>query len=180
MKVRQSNFELMRILSMIFIIISHILVHGKVLDNTTGVLHLLFTLVMSFILVHVNSFVLLVGYFNYDKDFSWKKFLKSFNQAWFYQIVIVLVIFFTGYDAISKIDLIKNLSPFFNAYWYVVCYLCLYLLSPFLNRLISNMNQKEHKRLIVLLLFLFSFIPFVTNQESITNSGLTLINFIIL
>lgn len=41
MKVRQSNFELMRILSMIFIIISHILVHGKVLDNTTGVLHLL-------------------------------------------------------------------------------------------------------------------------------------------
>ena len=78
---------------------------------------------MSFILVHVNSFVLLVGYFNYDKDFSWKKFLKSFNQAWFYQIVIVLVIFFTGYDAISKIDLIKNLSPFFNAYWYVVCYI---------------------------------------------------------
>ena len=135
---------------------------------------------MSFILVHVNSFVLLVGYFNYDKDFSWKKFLKSFNQAWFYQIVIVLVIFFTGYDAISKIDLIKNLSPFFNAYWYVVCYLCLYLLSPFLNRLISNMNQKEHKKLIVLLLFLFSFIPFVTNQESITNTGLTLINFIIL
>ena len=59
MKVRQSNFELMRILSMVFIIISHILIHGKVLDNTAGVLHLFFTLLMSFALVHVNSFVLI-------------------------------------------------------------------------------------------------------------------------
>lgn len=180
MKVRQSNFELMRILSMIFIIISHILVHGGVMENTTGVLHLFFTLVMSFILVHVNSFVLLAGYFNYNKDFSWKKFFKSFNQAWFYQVSIALIGFFTGITIFSKMDLINNLSPFFNAYWYVVCYLCLYLLSPFLNRLISNLNQKEHKRLIILLLFLFSFIPFITNQGTIVNSGLTLVNFIML
>ena len=116
MKVRQSNFELMRILSMVFIIIYHILVHGKVLDNTNGVLHLFFILVMSFMLVHVNSFVLLAGYFNYNKDFSWKKFLKSFNQAWFYQIVIVLIAFFTGLSSFSKMDLLNNLSPFFNAY----------------------------------------------------------------
>ncbi len=180
MKVRQSNFELMRISSMIFIIISHILVHGGIMENTTGVLHLFFTLVMSFILVHVNSFVLLAGYFNYNKDFSWKKFFKSFNQAWFYQIVIVLIAFFTGLETFSKMDLVNYLSPFYNAYWYVVCYLCLYLLSPFLNRLISNLNQKEHKRLIIILLFLFSFIPFITNQESIVNRGLTLVNFIML
>lgn len=180
MKIRQSNFELMRILSMILIIIYHILLHGKVLDNTTGVLHLFFILIMSFTLVHVNSFVLLAGYFNYNKDFSWKKFFKSFNQAWFYQIVIVLLAFFTGLETFSKMDLVNYLSPFYNAYWYVVCYLCLYLLSPFLNRLISNLNQKEHKRLIIILLFLFSFIPFITNQESIVNRGLTLVNFIML
>lgn len=180
MKVRQSNFELMRILSMVFIIIYHILVHGKVLDNTNGVLHLFFILVMSFMLVHVNSFVLLAGYFNYNKDFSWKKFLKSFNQAWFYQIVIVLIAFFTGLSSFSKMDLLNNLSPFFNAYWFVFCYLCLYLLSPFLNRLINNLNQKEHKGLIILLLFLFSFMPFITKQESIANDGLTLVNFIML
>lgn len=180
MKVRQSNFELMRILSMLFIIMSHILIHGKVLDHTNGVLHLFFTLIMSFILVHVNSFVLLSGYFNYNKVFSWKKFFKSFNQAWFYQIIIVLIAYLTGLEFFSKSELLNNLSPFFNAYWYVFCYLCLYLLSPFLNRLILNLNQKEHKKLIILLIFLFSFIPFITNQESITNSGLTLINFIML
>ena len=180
MKVRQSNFELMRILSMIFIIVYHILVHGKVLDNTNGVLHLFFIFIMSFMLVHVNSFVLLAGYFNYNKEFSWNKFFKSFNQAWFYQVVIVLMGFFTGIVSFSKIDLINNLSPFFNAYWYVFCYLCLYLLSPFLNRLISNLSQKEHKKLILLFLFLFSFIPFITKQESIANSGLTLVNFIML
>lgn len=180
MKVRQSNFELMRIISMIFIILSHMLVHGGVMNHTTGVLHLFFTLIMSFILVHVNSFVLLAGYFNYNKGFSWKKFFKSFNQAYFYQIVIVLAGFFIGIISLSKMDLINNLLPFFNAYWYVVCYLCLYLFSPFFNRLIGNINQKEHKRLIVLLLFLFSFIPFITNQESISNNGLTLVNFIML
>lgn len=180
MKVRQSNFELMRILSMVFIIISHILIHGKVLDNTAGVLHLFFTLLMSFALVHVNSFVLIFGYFNYNKNFSWKKFFKFFNQAWFYQVVIILLAYLTSLETFSKSTLLNNLSPFFNAYWYVFCYLCLYLLSPFLNRLILNLDQKEHKMLIILLLFLFSFIPFVTNQESIVNNGLTLVNFILL
>ena len=38
---RQSNFELMRIVSMFMIVVWHIIIHGKLLDNSTGTIHIL-------------------------------------------------------------------------------------------------------------------------------------------
>ena len=58
--VRQSNFELMRIVSMLFIIIWHIIVHGGII-NCTGTLKLVIDFIYLFTVVHVNSFVLLTG-----------------------------------------------------------------------------------------------------------------------
>ena len=96
MKIRQSNYELMRIVSMFLIVIFHILWHGRVLEHTSSTLHLFFVLVMCFCMAHVNSFMLLSGYFNCEKEFAWKKFFKVFNQAWFYQVVIVCLVAYFG------------------------------------------------------------------------------------
>ena len=77
-KIRQSNFELMRIISMFFIVIWHIIVHGGLLNNTIGVNHFLIQLILCIIVVHVNSFILISGFFQYSKNFSLKKFLSVF------------------------------------------------------------------------------------------------------
>ena len=58
MKERNSNFELMRIISMLFIVIGHTLSWGGVTSSTDGVLKLIIYIVYSLIAVHVNSFVL--------------------------------------------------------------------------------------------------------------------------
>ncbi len=179
MKVRQSNYELMRIVSMLLIIIYHILIHGNVLNHTTGVLNFIFLLLICITLVHVNSFVLVTGYFNYDKEFKWKKFWNIFLQAWFYQIIIVIILLVTGLLSIGgSYTLINVLSPLNYNYWFIVCYLMLYLVTPFLNRLIINISQKEHKKLIILLFCLFCVIPFVTRQDLVSNDGFTLIQFV--
>jgi len=73
-KIRQSNFELMRIVSMIMIVLWHIIIHGHLIDNTTGGINLFLNLILCLCIVHVNSFVLVTGYFQYDKEFSLKKF----------------------------------------------------------------------------------------------------------
>ena len=78
MKERQSNYELMRIVSMFLIVIYHILIHGNVFDNTEGGLHFIFAFLICITLVHVNSFILVTGYFNYNKDFKWNKFFSVF------------------------------------------------------------------------------------------------------
>ncbi len=181
MKVRQSNYELMRIVSMFLIVIYHILIHGNVFNNTKGGLHFIFAFLICITLVHVNSFVLVTGYFNYNKDFKWKKFFSVFMQSWFYQIVIALIIFICGiYYIGGSYTLFNTLSPLNYSYWFIVKYLLLYLLSPYINKVIKCTTQKEHKRLIIIMFILFSILPFITRGGLIFNDGFTLIQFIML
>lgn len=176
--VRQSNFELMRIVSMLFIIIWHIILHGGII-NCTGTLKLVIDFVFFFVVVHVNSFVLLTGYFQCEKKFSLKKFFVIFKTAWFYKAVIALILCFFGLYSFSKVDLLKELLPldFWN-YWYVICYLVLYLISPWLNKLILVMPQKEYKKLLFIMFLLFSIIPYISNQVVLKNNGFTVVQFV--
>ncbi len=181
MKVRQSNYELMRIVSMLFIVIYHIIIHGNLYFHTNGILNLILTFILCITLVHVNSFILLTGFYNYDKQFSLKKFLKTFNASWFYQIFFIIVVLFLGLDLIkNNYELINSISPLNRSYWFVTCYLALYILSPYLNRLIANLNQKEHRNLLIILLLLFSVIPFITHNSLIDNNGFTVVQFCLL
>ena len=52
-KERLSNFDLLKIVSMLFIILGHILLHGNVLNNTIGTTNMLLTFIMLILMVHV-------------------------------------------------------------------------------------------------------------------------------
>ena len=65
---RNANYDLMKILSMFFIVLYHVIVHGNVLANIHNyTLYLITEIVLLICLVHVNSFVLVTGYFQ-----SWR------------------------------------------------------------------------------------------------------------
>ena len=58
---RQSNFELMRIVSMIFIILWHIICHGRIIENCMSLeIKSIFKFMRYIFIVHVNSFVILM------------------------------------------------------------------------------------------------------------------------
>ena len=59
-------------------------------------------------------------------------------------------------------------------------YIALYLLAPYINKLIENLDQKKHRKLIILLFIMFSIIPTITNQNTFSNNGHTLIQFVFL
>lgn len=179
-KIKQSNFELMRIISMFFIVLYHVIYHGQTLNNTNGTILLILQFIICITLVHVNSFILITGYFQYDKKFKLKKFMQIFTLAYFYKIIIYIIGICLKFATINYIDIFNTLNPFYIPYWYIACYLILYLLSPFLNTLIKNIDQKNHKNLILILILCFSFAPFFSNQAVGTNNGLTVIQFIIM
>lgn len=175
--VRQSNFELMRILSMIFVVMWHLILHGG-LYNTTGVTKMGLEFLILLGVVHINSFVLISGYFQYEKKFSLSKFLNILFISWFYKAVISLIFHFSGMVTLSKLDLVKELLPLdFRNYWYINCYLLLYLLTPWINQLILAMNQREHRRLLIVGFILFSIIPIIS-QFIVANNGYTIVQFI--
>ena len=84
---RQSNFELMRIVSMLFVVMWHVILHSN-LYNSTGVTKFFLEFLILFGIVHINSFIIVTGYFQIDKEFKWKKFFQTFSITWFYKSII--------------------------------------------------------------------------------------------
>ena len=124
-KVRQSNFELMRIISMIFIVLYHIIIHGKILEKATGTCSLILHLIESLIIVHVNSYILLSGYFQSQSKFRLSKVISLNNMTWFYKVLLMFALIYIG--IINRPDLltfIKTLSPIdYGTYWFINCYI---------------------------------------------------------
>ena len=163
--VRDSNYELMRIISMLMIVIWHILLHGLVDVQSTGMLSFVIYFLEAILVVHVNSYMLVTGYYQCKKEFKRKKLIALNNQSWFYRVVIMLILCSYGIIEIGRKDFFQALFPLdYATYWFVQMYLFLYCFSPFLNRLIEKMSKKEFQILLMICLIVFSVLPTISMQ----------------
>lgn len=180
--LKQSNFELLRIISMLFIIIYHCIYHGHVIENCTNDgIKLIFTIIELVTIVHVNSFVLITGYFQSKSKFKQAKIWSLINSSLFYRILIIIILTCLGCISLSKVDILRETFILnINQYWFVRIYIFLYCLSPFLNKLISNLDKRYYQKLLLVLFVLFSILPYITGNKAFDNSGYTLYNFIYL
>ena len=179
---RESNLELLRIVSMIFIIIYHIILHGNYMDRSLGACKLLLLLMESFILVHVDSYVLLSGYFQSNSRLRATKVMALNNSAWFYRVVFMFLFMFLGLAKPNSITIFQNVLPIdYDTYWFLNVFIALYLFSPILNRLINSCNKMQLKAIIIGLFLMISIIPTITIDTWLnTWSGHSLITFILL
>ena len=180
--LKQTNFELLRIISMLLIIIYHFIYHGKIIEHCTNEgLVLVFTLLEFFTIMHVNCFVLITGYFQSKTKFKQSKVWYLINASTFYRIIIAIVLTVFGYLSLSKVELLKEFFILnIDQYWFIKVYLFLYCLSPFLNKFIASLDKKYYQKLLLVLFVLFSLIPYFTGNQAFDNTGYTLYNFIFL
>ena len=68
---RCANFEALRIVIMLLIIIGHIMMYSTKLDKVGTVEYYITNAVRSFTMVAVNTFVLITGYFGTNR--KWRK-----------------------------------------------------------------------------------------------------------
>lgn len=176
---RKANFELMRVVAMLMIVIWHIIVHGR-LNELPGVYGVFFNVILLIVIVHVNSYIILTGYFQYKSTFKPKKLLSILGTSWFYRILFTVIFIFIFHISLGNVYLFQMLSPldFFENYYFITNYAIIYLFSPFFNSLIQKINQKEHRRLLIILFICFSVLPAVSNDSIIKNNGHDLIQFI--
>ena len=185
---RNSSIELMRIISMLFIIIYHVNLHCG-FNNLTGSSEVIVILVTSLIVVHVNSYVLITGYYQSTKELKVSNVLKLINITWFYKVLFLFLflylIKYTGIpitSSITTVDIIKTLMPLdYGIYWYIDCYLVLYIISPILNIVIHNTDKKRLRNIIIILFLIFSVVgTFGVDEIVFTGTGRTLVSFILL
>lgn len=180
--VRQSNFELLRIIAMFFIVLYHVICHGQIIENCTNdSLKLLFQILEYSIIIHVNLFILLTGYFQSKCQFKQSKLWIIINSSLFYKAIIMIIFAIIGYFSLSKVEIAKELFIVnLNEYWFIKYYVFLYCLSPFLNRLINSLEKRQYQKLLIVSFVIFSILPYITGQEAFPNDGYTLYNFIFL
>ena len=170
-KERDSNIELLRIFLMLMIIAFHYV-------GNSGIQHLYnfdnITINQIFLELYgwggkagINCFLLITGYFMCRQQFTWKKFLKLYLEIKFYAIFIFSIFCISGYQTPKLLDFYRTI---FNVamgigHEFAASFIILFLLIPFINKLIKSLNKREHGLLIIILLTSYSVIgTFVLNN----------------
>lgn len=164
-KVRSSNLELFRIISMLLIIAHHYVVNsglssldGPLYDDNFSVKSIIMFLFGAWGKTGINCFIMITGYFMCTSQITAKKYVKLLLEVFLYKIVIYLLFLCIGLETFSVMSLVDRLLIIRNVKDnFVGCFLLFYLLIPFLNILIKNINEKQHIRLLALLGFTYIF-----------------------
>ena len=178
-KIRNSNIEILRIISMLFIVVSHYTVHNGVLNSSLPIgLNRLLLEITTLGNIGVIIFVLITGYYMIkQKSFKLKKIVNLYFQVAFYSIIIYILFIILKLEPISIRGIIKSFIPItFGQYWFVTAYFLLYIFSPFINKFLNNLSRKEHLNFIIISIFIFSIVSTFTMQQLYGNE---IIQFII-
>ncbi len=165
-KMRNSNIELFRIITMLFIVAHHYVFNsgllnaeGPILTNSISPKSIFLLIFGAFGKTGINCFVLITGYFMCCSKLTVKKFAKLFFEIEFYTIVIWLIFLILGYEVFSVSNFVKMLLPIKSiSNGFSSCYLAFMLFIPFLNILIKSINEKQHVILLILCLTLYTII----------------------
>lgn len=144
---RNSNFELLRIVAMAFIVFWHISVHAQ---NEAPMSN---NYVLAFTITGVNLFVLISGYFNIKLKF--RSLLEILGSVVFYYILSLAAIYVVFGQKPTQEEWLTVLTPISDSpWWFMRCYIELMLLSPLLNIFLKNSSKGEHLYVLGAMLFL--------------------------
>ena len=172
---RNSALELLRIVAMLLIIAHHLAVHGNFARNELG--FSTNAVLLQFLLctgkIGVDCFVLISGYFLIAASFRPKKLLLLLFEVFCYSATIFFVMYAFGSKNATAVNLLFAMMPVSReVYWFISAYVILYCLSPFLNVLVRNLDQRSHAGLAALLLFLWCIEPtFLLAYPCLSNLG---------
>ena len=173
---RLSNFEIVRIIAMCFVVISHYAQHGlsQALNTNNAIFDFFAMYLHTFGQIGVALFVLLTGYFMIDKVFNIKHVfsiaLETIIYSW--SILLILLIFLKDYVT-PKMIYMSLLPISTNQYWFVTTYLILYILIPLLNKLFNTLDKQTLSRYLCLLAVLWCIFPAIGFKIHFAESYIT-------
>lgn len=142
---RQSNIELLRIISMLMILVVHTdfwaLGGPKLADFYANPANAITrTVIQSITIVAVNVFIMISGWFGIKPRL--RGLCNFLFQCAFFYIGIYLALLTIGLEPLSM----KNISACLcitPVNWFIMCYFALYLLSPLMNAFLEKASKRQ-------------------------------------
>lgn len=170
---RQSNLELLRIISIVLIVSMHIL--GKAFHTGNLINKELILAVNTLGNTGVTLFILISGYFGIR--FNVSKLFKMMMVVWFYSIFSYTVQISCLDIPFSWVGVASSLFPILSKkYWFMTCYVVLYCFSPYVNRLVETLSRRSFERLMFVWGFFFVLAPTFLFFEIQNDTGKGIIN----
>lgn len=174
-KQRQSNIELLRILSMLFVMLIHVTnaLAGKEYSYADSLLRIV---VQWMTIICVNVFILISGWFGIH--FTPIGICKLVYQTIFLSLFSYFICALFGASTLSITGLWHCTFGIFSAYWFVWAYILLFILAPLINAYTTSTTRSQLK---TILLFFYGFALysyFTLKVDPIFSKGFHTISFI--
>ena len=176
---RNYGIDFLRILSMLFVLLLHILKHGGILANlekfSLGYNIAWFVEICAY--CAVNCYALISGFFGYSSKQKYSNIINLYFQTAFYAVLATGIFYIMNPDEIDGKAFIKAVFPFgFNVYWYFTAYFCMFFFIPFMNKILEVCDFKQLAGLVSASITFFSIIPLVFKSDVyFTNNGYTVL-----
>lgn len=161
MKERYSNFELLRIVSIVLILLMHS--YSQIENPLLSVNRFMGSILGAVGNIGVSLFILLSGYFK--MNFKSFRFVQLILLTTLYSIIVHIINYGIKFD-MGMVEAILVI-PLYNN-WFITCYLILMLICPWLNTFIETQEKGNYVKLLFLLFIVFSVIPTLLNTPYYT------------
>lgn len=177
-KIRDSRFELLRILSMLMIIFQHAL-ERSIPDwgMLKGVFSFQYCVAVAIGIwgqLGVMLFVMLSSWFMVDRrGIRMKKVIDLLLEVMTFCIGMLLIFAVVHPESLNGRLLVKELiTPAYKQYWFITTFLAFYLIMPLLQKIVSTLSDDGLRNTCVVLTFLIPVYNYLT-----TNVGDSLADF---
>lgn len=159
-KIKEYNIslEVLRIVSMCMIITLHFFTYSNAVIevNDLSLQGIIKTIIHSICNVSVNCYILISGYFCIRSKFKITKLYKIISEVCIYSMLIYILMVSNNIVEFNIKELIFNFFPTLTRqYWFVTCYIGVYICSPIIRVISNKLNNKEHKLILIIGLLLF-------------------------
>ena len=171
---RESNFELLRIISMLSIVVYHFFIHTgfPVIEDKVTINQLYLQFIAMGGKIGVLIFILISGYFLINSsNIKISKILKLWSQLFFYSVGIYIIFVVCGLETVTIKGLVKKFFPIlFGEWWFASTYFVLYLFSPYINMFLTKLDKQTYKKLLILMTIVWVIIPTFSTKDFESNN----------
>lgn len=179
---RNYSFDLLKIVLILMVICLHYMNMnmniGNAIVDSLSMNGVLSHFIVSFCIIACNVFVMITGYYsNKKKDISIRKFVDLLLEYLFYGCCIASIYLLLNHGNSGGLSyIVKSVVD----RWFIVLYIILYLLIPYINIIVNNINKKNYLLLLIILLLFFSIWPTFLTDITCKDYGYGIVNFILL
>lgn len=177
---RQSNMELLRIISMLGVLIVHADFGALGLPSNVEITFMpcfciVRTIIEAFAIVAVNIFVLLSGWFGIT--FRWNSICKLIFQCLFFTFGIYIICISLGIE-VFNLDGIRRCLMLSENLWFIKCYLGLYILAPAMNIYIEKAKRKTIRNTLLCFFVFQCLYDWIAHSTTFIQGGYSAFSFI--